>query len=287
MNRRHFLQHTLLISGAVVSGALVPARALAAGENPVKIHFLRHATFLLEIDGLRLLVDPMLSKKDAWDPLGNAASKARIPMADLPLSGEELVALLAEVDGVIVTHTHFDHWDSAAQQLLGKQLPLIIQPSDEQGIRTQGFTHLLPVDKTLTFNGLKIHRTGGQHGTGDIGRSMGSVSGFIIQGRDHSIYIAGDTVWCADVERALINFKPDISVLNTGAARFLQGDPITMTADDVLMVAQVLPSTQIIAMHMDTINHCVLTRADLRKFAAQHKPLETILIPRDGDKLVL
>jgi L-ascorbate metabolism protein UlaG (beta-lactamase superfamily) len=283
MKRRHFLQHSLLVSGALAYSPWV----FADNGPTIKIHFLRHATFLLDIGGLKLLIDPMFGKKEIWDPLGNAASKARIPMVDLPLPESELATELKKVDAVLVTHTHFDHWDKAAQQMLDKQLPLIIQSSDEKSIRAEGFTNLLPVDKSIDFKGLKIHRTGGQHGTGEVGRNMGQVSGFVIQYGKRSMYIAGDTIWCAEVEKTLMDFKPDISILNAGAARFLQGDPITMTAEDVLMVAKTLPSTHIIAMHMDTINHCVLSRAELRKFAATHQHLQHIVVPENGEKLML
>ena len=54
---------------------------------------------------------------------------------------------------------------------------------------------------------------------------MGAVSGFVFSRDKESIYLAGDTIWCEDVEKALLNFKPAITILNAGGARFLTGDP--------------------------------------------------------------
>ncbi len=48
-----------------------------------KIRLIRYATLLLTVSDLNILVDPMLSAKDAMDPVPNALNTSRIPMADL------------------------------------------------------------------------------------------------------------------------------------------------------------------------------------------------------------
>jgi len=99
-----------------------------------------------------------------------------------------------------------------------------------------------------------------------------------------SLYIAGDTIWCAEVA-ALEAHQPDITVLNAGAAQFLTGDPITMTAGDVVQVCDALASTQVVAVHMEAINHCLLTRADLREQLRVAGRLGRVRIPQDGETL--
>ena len=175
----------------MVSGMLAASPKLFAKNKSMKIHFLRHATFLLEIGNVKLLVDPMLSAKEAMDPVGNAANTLRIPMVDLPLDEAALKKMLTPLDGVIVTHTHRDHWDVRAQELIDKHTPLIIQPADEVAIRQQGFTSVYPVNSLLDFQGIKIYRTGGQHGTGEIGLKMGHVSGFVLEHDGKRLYVAG------------------------------------------------------------------------------------------------
>ncbi|MEJ0057803.1 MAG: hypothetical protein WDN75_20435 [Bacteroidota bacterium] len=56
----------------------------------MKINFLRHATFVLEVNGQRFLVDPMLNKKDAMDTVANAANTFRNPLVDLPIAENEI-----------------------------------------------------------------------------------------------------------------------------------------------------------------------------------------------------
>ena len=137
----------------------------------------------------------------------------------------------------------------------------------------------------IDWEGISIRRTNGQHGTGEIGKKMGTVSGFIFQHKEQSIYLAGDTIWCDDVENALQECKPDVTILNTGGAQFLTGDAITMTPDDVIHVHECCPTTKIIAVHMDTVNHCFIKRVDLVKALAEKKPALKILIPADGEEI--
>jgi L-ascorbate metabolism protein UlaG (beta-lactamase superfamily) len=252
----------------------------------LNLHFLRHATFVLHINNLKLLIDPMLSKAETMDPVGNAANTHRIPMIELPLDDAALVTLLNQLDGLIVTHTHRDHWDARAVELLRKDLPLFCQPSDTEAFKSAGFTNVQPIDTELNWRGLHITRTGGQHGTGEIGKKMGQVSGSVIQAdSEPTVYIAGDTIWCEEVETALNRHKPDVTIVNTGAAQFLVGDPITMTADDVIKVCRALPNSQVVAVHMNAINHCLLTRDQLRETLKQAGLTGQVALPMEGETI--
>src|SRR5689334_12113203 len=97
----------------------------------MNIHFLRHATFIVHSDDLNLLVDPMLSPAQAMEPVANAGNQLRIPLVELPLAEAELNAILQKIDAVLVTHTHRDHWDAAAQALVPKHVPVVCQPEDQ------------------------------------------------------------------------------------------------------------------------------------------------------------
>jgi L-ascorbate metabolism protein UlaG (beta-lactamase superfamily) len=253
---------------------------------PMQIQLIRHATLVVTLGDLKLVVDPMLSPAGAMDPVANAANQRRIPLVDLPFDDADLEQLRAQIDGVLVTHTHRDHWDTPAAQLIAKETPILCQPEDAARIREAGFTRVQPLEQADEWHGLQITRTGGRHGTGQIGRQMGPVSGFVIRGANEpSLYIAGDTIWCEEVAAALVTYRPDVVVLNAGAAQFLSGDPITMTAGDVVQVCDTLPSMQVVAVHMEAINHCLLTRADLREQLRAAGLLDRVSIPQDGETL--
>lgn len=74
-------------------------------------------------------------------------------------------------------------------------------------------------------------------------------------------------------------------MLNAGAAQFLVGDPITMTAADVVAVCEAAPGAQVVAVHMDSVNHCGLTRAALDAALAADGLQERVGIPLDGQQL--
>jgi L-ascorbate metabolism protein UlaG (beta-lactamase superfamily) len=254
----------------------------------MRFQLLRHATAVIAMNRLNLLLDPMLSQKESMGPIVNAASQNRIPMVDLPLTETELRGLIDRVNGVLVTHVHRDHWDARAAELLPKQMPVICQAEDESAMRRAGFVQVYPVKTKIEWQGVQIFRTGGQHGTGEIGKKMGIVSGYVLKAEgEPALYIAGDTIWCPEVKDALQVYKPEVVVLYSGAASFLTGGSITMDADHVVAVCRELPSAKVIVIHMETMTHCLLTRAELRKRLEQEDLSRQVLIPRDGEVVSL
>ena len=247
----------------------------------MRIRLVRHATLIVDYAGHTILVDPMLDEAGARPPIQDSPNPRNNPLVPLPVSAEEVVR---NVEVVLVTHTHSDHWDSTAAKLLPKNLPLFGQPEDEAKFRSQGFTAVTPISKAAIWDGINITRTGGQHGTGEIGRAMAPVSGFVLSAQGEPVlYVAGDTIWCSEVEEALREFHPKFAILNAGAAQFLQGGPITMTADDVITVCRSAPDTQVVAIHMEAINHCLLSRSDLAFQAEAARVSAQVKIPDDGE----
>src|SRR5262249_12119840 len=110
------------------------------------IRLLRHATLVVNLHGLNLLVDPMLSRAGTMDPVANAANQRRIPLVELPLAEAELKALLQQTDGVLVTHIHRDHWDATAIEMLPRNIPILCQPENETAIHKAGFSLIIPIE---------------------------------------------------------------------------------------------------------------------------------------------
>ncbi|MFK7694900.1 MBL fold metallo-hydrolase [Paenibacillus sp. HJGM_3] len=246
----------------------------------MRLQLVRHATLWLEYAGVTLLIDPMFSEAGANPPIANSGNERRNPLVPLPAPVENWL----QPDVILVTHLHQDHWDRVASAALSKDLPVLCQPGDEEKIASTEFASVLPIHHTHKWEKISITRTGGQHGTGEIGRKMGNVSGFVLQAEgEPTLYVAGDTIWCDDVKAALDTHRPDVAVVNAGGARFVAGDPITMDAEDVASVRTYAPYTQVIAVHMDTINHCLVTREELRRRLAGKGLLDRTLIPEDGE----
>ncbi|MEQ9376440.1 MAG: MBL fold metallo-hydrolase [Imperialibacter sp.] len=279
MNRKDFLKSSLIIGGLLATSS----PQVFANKRRTTVRLLRHATLWVEMGGVKLLVDPMLSAKDAMAPVQNAGNDYRIPMVDLPLSSNEIKSLVSQCDAVLVTHIHRDHWDSEAHASIPKNKPIFCQPSDLEKIKNLGFENAVAIASDYPFQGLSIARTGGQHGTGEIGQLMGIVSGFVITAGADKLYIAGDTIWCDEVETAVAKYTPNVIVVNAGAAQFLKGDPITMTLADIEKVLKASGKAKVIAVHMDTVNHCLLHKTDVTKYASENNVTKRLLVPADGE----
>ena len=236
----------------------------------MKLTLVRHATLLLETSGVQVLVDPMLDETGARPPIENTPNQVRNPLVGLPTPAADVVA---GIDGVIVSHLHEDHFDDTAERLLARDVPLLTQPGSLDELRRRGFT--AATDDPDGWLGLEIARTGGQHGTEEIGAALGPVSGFIVDG----VYIAGDTIWCDEVAQALDRHRPRAIVVNGSGARFLEGDPIVMTARDVGAVRDATDAT-VVVVHLESINHCVEQR-DV------YRALDGVVVPDDGQTIEL
>lgn len=253
----------------------------------MQIRLLRHATCVVRLNNRRVLTDPMLSRAGAMDPVPDAADGRRIPLVDLPLDDEGLQSLIRGLDAVLVTHLHRDHFDPRAAEMLPRTLPVICQPPDADRLAGMGFETVLPVEAEREWEGIRIVRTGGRHGTGDVGTRMGAVSGFLLRvPGEASLYLAGDTVWCGEVEAAIVGLRPDVVVVNSGAAQFRTGGPITMTAEDVIHVCRTAQGAAVVAVHLGALNHCPLTRADLGAALDEAGVLSSkVWIPANGETL--
>lgn len=246
----------------------------------MKIQLIRNATLWLEYGGLNILVDPMLMDVESMPGFPNTPNELRNPRVSLPETETDYL----HPDLLIVTHTHPDHWDEAAAKQLRKDIPLLCQPGDEHVFTNAGFTNVTVVEDKHEHHSVRFARTSGHHGTGEIGKRMGNVSGFVLEADGEPVtYIAGDTIWCEEPAEAIRQYTPEVIVVNAGGARFNEGDPITMDEHDVVAVKQHAPSAHVIAVHMDAINHCVVSRADLARHLASEQLDGQVLIPRDGE----
>ena len=237
----------------------------------MRITLVRNATLLLELAGRRVLVDPMLDPAGARPPIEQTANPVRNPTVELPFAAEKVVAGL---DAVLVTHCHKDHFDDTAERLLPRDVPVFCQPEDAERLGTAGL-EVRPVGEHVDWDGLTIHRTPAQHGFGAVAEALAPVSGFVLD----DLYLAGDTVWYEGVEEAIARFSPRVAVVHGSGASFLEGGRIVMDADDVREVVARVPV--VVAAHLEAINHCHLSRAELAA------AVPGVVIPRDGETVEL
>ncbi len=247
----------------------------------MQVQLIRNATMKITYADKRLLTDPMLSAKGK---MGSFAGAAKNPTVDLPMNTQQIIE---DLDGVIVSHDHPDHYDREAASLLPRNMPVFCQPGEADRLGADGFQDVRPVHHVYEWDGVTITRVEGRHGTGRMQQMMGNVSGFIFQAAGQpTVYWVGDSVWCEPVQRNIREFSPDIIVTHSCGAAFPGQDPIIMDCGQTLAVAQAAPEAVLVAVHMEALDHCRVTREMLRHEADQNSiGRSRLLIPQDGDSL--
>ncbi|KQK26138.1 MBL fold metallo-hydrolase [Chryseobacterium aquaticum] len=249
------------------------------------VQLVRNATLVIDYAGKKILVDPMLSPKGAID---SWAGIQKNPTVELTMPVEEIVK---NIDLVIVTHTHEDHFDKPASSTLNKSVELIMQPADKEFFKKEGFINATVVEGQKVWNGITINRVEGKHGSGKVLEMMGKTSGFVLQAKNQpTVYIVGDTIWNEDIKKDIEKFKPDYIIVNSGGAlmKDFSDTPIIMNEVQTMALIAASGKAKVIAVHMDALDHCFTTRAILKKKASELKiGQDKLIIPEDGEKLIL
>jgi L-ascorbate metabolism protein UlaG (beta-lactamase superfamily) len=248
----------------------------------MRLQLLRNATLRLSYAGQEILIDPCFGMKGSLPPFAGLAAN---PTVELPASPN---AILNGVDLAVISHLHPDHFDAAAEAFLPKQIPIFCQPEEREAIRAKGFTEVTALVDEAPWNGLSLKRTAGQHGTGEILVQMGSVMGFLLRAQgEPTLYWAGDTVLTPEVLSVVVKEKPDVIVTHSGGAT-IGGTLLIMDDAQTIELSRNARNAVVVAVHMEALDHCPVTRAQLRAAAnAADIPEAQLLIPADGQQLDL
>ncbi len=166
----------------MVDGAVAARRTGRAAD---RIVFLGHATVLIEVDGVRLLTDPLLRDRVAH-------LRRQVP----PVPRD----LFADLAAVLVSHLHHDHLDLASLRLLGRDTPLIVPAGAGGWLRRKGFGAVteLGVGEVASVGALAVRAVQARHDGRRPGGPHAETLGYLVSGW-HTVYFAGDTELFAEM----------------------------------------------------------------------------------------
>jgi len=184
-------------SGGDGSGCGGPATAEAAGGG-VRIAYLGHATLLIELDGVRVLTDPLLG--DRLGPL-----RRHGPTPNLPAIGA--------LDAILISHAHPDHFDPTSLRRLGGDAPLLVPAGlGSAAARLGRRIEEVAVGQSVRFGPVTVTAVPALHLRWPLRPSALTV-GFLIEGSS-GVYFAGDTRFFGSM--ADLAGRVDVALLPVG-----------------------------------------------------------------------
>jgi L-ascorbate metabolism protein UlaG (beta-lactamase superfamily) len=188
-------------------------------ETGLRITWLGHSSFLLEVDGYRVLVDPMFA--DNASPVSFAGRKRFHPVP-APLE------LFPQLDAVLLSHDHYDHLASTTMRQVGRMgLPVITSLAvgvrlEKMGVDPANIFELDWWEQHLLGGGdLSITATPAQHfsGRGLTDRNDTLWSSWVIRSVSHNIFYSGDTGLTDELQIIGERLGPfDVSLIEIGAS---------------------------------------------------------------------
>lgn len=187
-------------------------------EGGLRVTWLGHCTSLVEIDGFRILTDPVWGERVS--PLSWVGPKR---FHEPPLALEDL----PQVDAILISHDHYDHLDyPTVKQLLEYDVQWLVPLGVGAHLEYWGVDadHITELDwwQDTIIGDLKITCTPARHfsGRSAFGSDMNETlwASWAVQGPDHSVYFSGDTALHDQLVRIGEDYGPfDITMIDTGA----------------------------------------------------------------------
>ena len=221
----------------------------------MKVTYLGHACVNIQIEGAHFLVDPFISAN--------------------PLAGHIDINSI-EATYILLTHAHADHILDAEAIAKRTGAPLITNPEilgHYRKLGLDGYDMNIGGSHRFLDGKVKIKMVKAVHSSSfPDGSYGGNPAGFLINYKDQTIYISGDTALTMDMKIIPHQYKVDLAILPIG-------NNYTMGIRDALTAAKFVETNNVLGVHYDTFDVIKIDKeASKRKFSDAHKRLHLLEI---------
>jgi L-ascorbate metabolism protein UlaG (beta-lactamase superfamily) len=218
----------------------------------MKLKWLGHATFIVEYEGLRLIIDPFIRDNPVC-PVG---------LEDVP-----------RVDLVLVTHSHADHY-SDALSLVKRDNALFVGSYElATEIESQGGKAVgMNIGGTYRYRSLLITQVRADHS-----HEKGPATGFVLRHPEGSLYHSGDTGLFYDMALIRKLYSPDVALLPIGSH-------FTMGIDEAVEAVDLLKPKYVIPMHYNTFDVIKADPHEFKRKVEYRVPGAEVVILSPGDE---
>src|ERR1700760_27182 len=219
------------------------------GRGGLGVTFIGHSSFLLQVNGRKVLIDPVFSK--------------RLILLRRQRRPGGLVEDLPPLDVVLLTHAHMDHLDMASlrrvvratRRLSGRGPEVVVPRGVEDLVESVGFSrvHQLEWWEQTEVQGLKVTMTPCRHWGArmfrDVHRGYG---GYVLEGGGQSVYHSGDTAYFEGFREIGRRLKPEVALLPIGAYFPDSYRSVHTSPEEAVRAFVELGAEQMVPMHYGT-----------------------------------
>jgi L-ascorbate metabolism protein UlaG (beta-lactamase superfamily) len=241
------LQRTLVIPS---SSSALPA------DEPGSIFFIGTATVLIQYRGFTILTDPNFLHRGGRVHLGYGIHATRL--TEPAMSFEEL----PDVDFVLLSHMHEDHFDRLVMKTLDRRMPIVTTPQSTIALKQNGFvaTHALSTWERIEIkkgaSRLAITAMPGKHGPRFVNELLPPVMGSMLEfdrgdGSAFRLYVSGDTLVHEQLAEIPYRYPEiELALLHLGGTRIL-GILVTMDGKQGAEALEMIDPKHAIPIHYD------------------------------------